>query len=190
VTARERPKADEFLSREEPLVAGRVKLRGKVDRVEVGRDCFAVVDYKTGRGVARIEDIREGLSLQLPVYLYAVEELLEKETGASLAPAAGLYYQLREPVKIQLGLGSGEFRGRAFEASAGSRQMMKTTKDLRAVIGAAIEKVNQYVEDIALGKFPLTSPEKVEKVCSNCEFKAICRIQTVRYVEPTSSEDA
>jgi ATP-dependent helicase/nuclease subunit B len=190
VTARERPKADEFLSREGPLVAGRVKLRGKVDRVEVGKDCFTVVDYKTGRGVARIEDIREGLSLQLPVYLYAVEELLEKEIGASLAPAAGLYYQLREPVKIQLGLGSGEFRGKAFEASTGSRQMMKTTKDLRAVIAAAIEKINQYVDDIALGKFPLTSPEKVEKVCSNCEFKAICRIQTVRYVEHTNSEDA
>ena len=41
--------ADRILSREEPVTFGGARLRGRIDRVEIGDGFFAVMDYKTGK---------------------------------------------------------------------------------------------------------------------------------------------
>ncbi len=182
-------KADRLLSTDEPVLAGNVKLRGKVDRVEVSPGVFTVVDYKTGKDVAKIDDIRQGISLQLPLYLHVIEQLLERTLHSTFYPAAGSYYLLRHPVKMQLGFGNVEYNGTAFEASRRSPQLLQSDEEMKAFIAEAIERVAVYVDNISHGKFPLTTPDKVEKVCTYCEYKTICRIQTVEHVRMPDPEE-
>ena len=104
---------DPKLSTPAPVRIGEVNLRGRIDRVDLAATCFAVIDYKTGSAVPTLAEIRSGASLQLPLYLRAAEQLLDRE-GDAPAPAAGLYYRLRDPVELQLALGSGRYNGVAF----------------------------------------------------------------------------
>ncbi|RPH35205.1 hypothetical protein EHM92_06605, partial [bacterium] len=67
---------DPRLSTPATIKVGDVNLRGRVDRVDVGEDCFTVTDYKTGSLLPTLAEIRSGASLQLPLYLRAVENLL------------------------------------------------------------------------------------------------------------------
>ncbi|MBI4534787.1 MAG: exodeoxyribonuclease V subunit gamma, partial [Ignavibacteriae bacterium] len=180
---------DPELSVEEPLVAGNVKLRGKVDRVELGEGVFTIIDYKTGKTLPKFDDLRKGLSLQLPIYLYAVEKLLQDRLQRNPRPAGGLYYQLREAVHLRLGLGSAEYNKSAFDFPPRLNQMLESDDALREILNEAIDWANLYVCDIAEGKFPLTSPDKVSKVCTICDFNTVCRIQTVQRVESQHREE-
>ena len=180
--------SDSALSQPQPVTAGKVRLRGKVDRIDVGEDFFTIIDYKTGAAIASMREIREGWSLQLPVYLYAVEALLRASTGASLDPAAGLYYRLRDPVELKVGIGDGRYRETAFD-SGRTERVVSDGNALREVIESAVAIVNGFVDQMAGGKFPLTSPENIPRICSYCEFKTICRIQAVRHVRPGEQDE-
>lgn len=179
---------DPVLSRSAPVRAGEILLRGKVDRVETGDGFFTVVDYKTGRSLPTSEEIRTGVSLQLPLYLFAVGQLLQEAGLGAMAPAAGLYCQLREPIRTRTVLGNAEYRDRAFAARAGSPSLVPDRDRMDDVLRRSIDAARQCVEGIARGEFPLTDPENSEKVCTYCQYKAICRIQTVRYVRSQEKE--
>ncbi len=130
-----------------------------------------------------MEEIRRGLSLQLPLYLHAVEQLLERQLHKKLAPAAGLYYQLRDSVAVKFGIASGEHRNEAFEAGPRTtRNILESDMHLRALIEEAISLINGHVRNMAAGVFPLTTPDKMDEVCGFCNFKTICRVQSVHQV--------
>ncbi len=80
---------DRQLSRDEPAEVGSLRLRGKVDRVELGDGFFTIIDYKTGEIRASLEDIRRGVSLQLPLYLLAMRSILADAQNRELYPAPG-----------------------------------------------------------------------------------------------------
>jgi ATP-dependent helicase/nuclease subunit B len=183
-----RRKSDPVLSYDEPLRFGTVRMRGKIDRIEIGPSEFGIVDYKTGKALASRKEIDEGISLQLPVYLHAVETLLREKTNQPLEPAGGIYYQLRSPVARKLGLGAKEYNMKAFAAGATSGGLVDNIAALRTVIQQAIDTVNDYAENISKGNFPLTTPDKIDRVCTYCDYKKICRIQTTRFVETPKSE--
>lgn len=169
-----RQTSDPDLRWDDPILAENVKLRGKVDRIDVGAGVFSIVDYKTGN-TPRWMEIEKGLSLQLPVYLYVVERILSTRLDKPFQPGAALYYKLLE-AKEELAIGNGEFRDEAFR-SRKSIRVMENAEALRSVIDVAIQFVNQYVNDISRGSFPLTTPDKVEQVCRWCDFQRVCRIQ-------------
>lgn len=169
--------SDPLIRHDEVISAGNVQLRGKVDRIEVGESAFTIVDYKTGMSTPKLEDIALGVSLQLPLYLYAVEEILSEKVGGPLTPAAGVYYRLQD-AKDDLGLGNAEFKNKAFRLKTHSNQLLKNDEELRRVVDQAIQFVNSYVDGISKGDFRLTTPEKAEKVCRHCDFQRVCRIQT------------
>jgi ATP-dependent helicase/DNAse subunit B len=183
-----RRKSDPVLSYEEPLRFGTVRMRGKIDRIEIGPSEFGIVDYKTGKTLVSRKEIDEGISLQLPVYLHAVETLLREKKNQALEPAGGIYYQLRSPVGRKLGLGSKEYNKKAFVAGPTSGGLVEDMSALRTIIGQAIDIVNGYVENISKGIFPLTTPDKIDRVCTYCDYKKICRIQTTRFVETPKAE--
>ncbi len=69
------------------LLSNSISLRGKIDRMDVNQDGhFVIYDYKSGIA-ANNKEIKEGLQLQLPLYLLVIEALLgydlEKAIGAS-----------------------------------------------------------------------------------------------------------
>lgn len=175
-------RTDARLSTEEPIVAGTVRLKGKIDRVETDQDFFAVVDYKTGSQLPTPADIRAGLSLQLPLYLYTIECLL----NGARRPAGAVYYQLRDPIGFKLGLGTGQCRD---EFQLGRRSKVLDDDELRGLISQAIDYINGYVDGIVAGDFPLTTSNKIDSVCTYCDYKKICRIQTVRHLTAPKPEE-
>ncbi len=177
---------DSQLASAEPITAGSVKLRGKVDRVEVSDDAFTIVDYKTGSVIPKLDDIREGISLQLPIYLYTIEKLLAEKLGRDVQPAAGLYYQLRNTIDMKTGVGSLRFKDDlGLKLKSG---FLPSDSDLRNMIEDSIAYVNGYVERISHGNFPLTTHDRIDKVCTYCDYKSICRIQSVRRVQSANRE--
>lgn len=177
--------ADPSLQIEEPVAAGDVRLRGKIDRIDVGEKSFRIIDYKTG---ARLPDRREidlGLSLQLPVYLRAMEQILAAKHSGDRAGAAGIYYWLKEPVEQKLGIGSAEHLEEAFYARK-QQQLVETDEDLKKIVDQAIRFVNDYVDRIAHGEFPV-EPKLPEKVCPYCSFGAVCRIRSLKLNDPVAA---
>ncbi|HUI10067.1 MAG TPA: PD-(D/E)XK nuclease family protein [Bacteroidota bacterium] len=188
-TPGERGRSDGLLSGGEPVELGKARLRGKIDRVEKGEGCFTVVDYKTGRDLPTVSDIRRGLSLQLPVYLLAAGELLEGAGDRNLAPAGGLYYRLRDPVELKPALVAEEFRGRAFSPTSQTKQKVAGAEEVREVIRETARVAGGILDGIAGGHFPLTSPELVQKLCGHCGYRTSCRIQSLKHVTSASAED-
>ena len=181
--------ADRLLSRPEPVSLGGARLRGRIDRVDTGDGVFAVMDYKTGRDVPGLGDIREGLSLQLPAYIFAAGELLNAAGRGDLVPAGGFYYRLRDEVGLKPALVADSFRGRAFAAGSRSRQVVRDEREIDEIIGETGRFVGKILEGITGGRFPLTRPELVRKLCGHCGFRTVCRIQSLKHVTPESPEE-
>ena len=182
--------SDTLLSQDEPILFGGVRLRGKIDRVELGDGIFAVVDYKTGSVVPALNDIRGGLSLQLPLYLHAVEHLLEASGRPGMIPAGGLYYRLRSQVDLSPGVVVEKYRGRAFPKGSRTKQKVEDERELREIIGGAEKTVRQISERIAMGEFPLATLKLVPEVCPVCPYKTVCRIQIQKHVSPVAQEES
>jgi ATP-dependent helicase/DNAse subunit B len=180
--------ADPYLSQDDPVKVGSLRLRGKVDRVELGEDFFTVVDYKTGEVRAKLDDIRRGVSLQLPLYMLAIQSILAGTLKRELQPAAGLYYQLKTPIRIVPGLAAARYSKRAFPHSSRSNQILKNAEEFDALLRATVAMAEEFVLGIRTGRFPLTSPENIEDVCSYCDFRSACRIQTARHVALVTPE--
>ncbi|MDP2208615.1 MAG: exodeoxyribonuclease V subunit gamma [Bacteroidota bacterium] len=167
---------DPELSKKEPVLVGNIKVRGKIDRVEVGNEFFSVVDYKTGSKFDDFADIESGLALQLPIYLFAVEKILS-EQNKQLKPAAATYYSLKIPVTEKIALANSELKNKAFIHTRKQASVLDNETELRRIIGKSITYVNEYVGSIAKGEFPITTQEKMPKACEYCSFDMICRKQ-------------
>jgi ATP-dependent helicase/DNAse subunit B len=191
---------DPHLGSREAIKVGEVSLSGKIDRVELGDGMFIIGDYKTGRTAPKLNDILEGRSLQLLLYIAAVEQLLQqqspsipsvKESLESIKGVGGVYYILQEESKAELGIGDKEYNKRAFQAPSQNRQLVPNrwydigdTEDdsefdaLRCIVDETIKYANEYVRSIAEGDFQLTPHDKT-KVCRYCSFKRICRVGVI-----------
>jgi ATP-dependent helicase/nuclease subunit B len=172
-----RKRTDPLLYQKAAISANDVHLRGKVDRVEIGKNTFTIIDYKTGATVAKRKDIELGISLQLPLYLYAVERIIAEQLGRDLKGVAGIYYKLKSPVTEDLGIGSEEHFGSAFNVGKRSKQITANDEELKTVIDQSIRYVNEYVDKISKGEFPVT-PKVPEKTCTYCDFQTVCRIKS------------
>lgn len=151
---------------------GETKFRGKIDRVDVNHSekRFRVVDYKLGGKKPSTEDLYNGLSLQLPLYMYAAKKLIQAQLNKDYEPAGSEIYSLkyqeekfgRQPVKLS------RKRTTAEEEVALNEELIKF----------CLEAVEKYVAAIQEGKFHLSTLEDREsKVCQYCSFRAVCRVQ-------------
>ena len=191
--------ADPQLGSTEAITVGEVSLSGRIDRIELGNGMFVIGDYKTGSNTPKLNDILEGRSLQLPLYVAVVEQLLRQQSAPiqgfeedfePIQGVGGVYYVLQEESGVQLGIGDKEYNGKAFPVSRGGQllpnsrfQIGETQTDsdsdvIGAIVNVAVEHANQYVRSIAAGEFQLTSHDKT-KVCRYCSFKRICRVGVV-----------
>ena len=191
--------ADSQLGSTEAITVGEVALSGRIDRIELGNGMFVIGDYKTGSTTPKLNDILEGRSLQLPLYIAVVDQLLKQQSSSIqgleedlelVQGVGGIYYILQEESGVQLGIGDKEYNGKAFPVSRGGQllpnsrfQIGETQTDsdsdvIGAIVDVAVEHANQYVRSIADGDFQLTSHDKT-KVCRYCAFKQICRVGVV-----------
>ncbi|MBT8380296.1 MAG: exodeoxyribonuclease V subunit gamma [Ignavibacteria bacterium] len=153
-----------------------VKLRGKIDRVDVNDSdkTLKVVDYKLSGTKPTIEDLKTGLSLQLPLYLYASKELISAYFKDDYKPAGAQIFSLKYSEKdfgIRLVNLYKKGKNDSLENKIeNAEEMIKICKSM----------VSTYVKAISEGKFNLSLLDNREsKICRYCDFKKICRIQEI-----------
>ncbi|MEG8946334.1 PD-(D/E)XK nuclease family protein [Rosettibacter firmus] len=159
--------ADNELSTLEPIKIDQLKLRGKIDRIELSNNdnSFNIVDYKLSGDKPKTRELKHGISLQLPVYLYAASELLKDKYGYNFTPNEMIIYSLKyseeEFGKQKISLG----RSKEFQS-------------MQELIDNTILHIKNYVTSISKGRFNLSPHDDREKIiCRYCQFKPICRIQ-------------
>ncbi len=165
---------DKSLIASEFKVAG-VKVRGKIDRVDLNENSgtVKVIDYKLSGKKPAGKDITNGLSLQLPLYMYAAVELIKTQMNKNYEPFGSAIYSLKY---------SREEFGQTLIKTIRSRNPSaeKIIENSKEMIEICINAIKEYTSQITEGRFNLSTLEDREnKVCRYCEFKSICRIQEV-----------
>lgn len=159
---------DKRLSRQEPINIGGIKLRGKMDRIEINQEenTFNVVDYKLSGNKPSARDILDGLSLQLPVYLQAAQELLQYKYNPGTMNIYSLKYSDKDFGKQRVKL---------------SRKKNEDLTELnQKLLDNNQEKIILFRQGIEHGRFNLTTLEDSEKkVCRYCSFQSICRVKEI-----------
>lgn len=160
--------ADDELTTTEAINVEGIKLRGKIDRIEFNDadSSFNIVDYKLSGSKPTYNDLKNGISLQLPIYLYAAAQLLSKKLDRPISPNEMFIYSLKysqeEFGKNKVGL------GRTKDAKFNS---------VEELIQNSLDHIKEYVKKISEGKFNLSTLEDREnKVCRFCQFRLVCRI--------------
>ena len=177
------------------LMDGKVRLKGKIDRVDIGEEYFRVLDYKTGKTDASEKALFAGVKLQL--YLYAAA-VMEKYKGQEEKIPAGLYYlpisnkfekeedkggalaegktlAEKEAVLAQdkkfFDNGKSEFIPLTFDAE---KQKFKNGCDretIKSYIDYAVKACDLAVRRLNEG---VIKPSPYENACEYCEYATLC----------------
>jgi ATP-dependent helicase/DNAse subunit B len=178
-------------SKDEPLELNRstfvgdetIKISGQIDRVDQARDNTLVAyDYKLSTGSTR-DDIQTGRSLQIPIYLEALERLVLPDHPI----AGGGYYVIR---------GGNERRNKGLHRAAAIKYTGINTRvgavmsddEWRQIRGEAIRKVWDFLDKMRAGTF-LVNPSEKEKTCRFCDFAAVCRYDRYRIERKKRSKE-
>ncbi len=139
---------------------GRVRLRGRIDRVDRivsgGRTKALVIDYKTGSLPSPATDV------QLPVYIRAAEQL------GDLPVAGGAFH----------GIGP-KPRQRYLAETTFERGKVKTHDDYAEQLAAAEKNIHAAIAGIAAGAFGLATDGK-PCPATYCPYRRICGHSPVR----------
>ena len=151
-----------------------VKLAGKIDRIDLTDDNeFVVVDYKTGSGVPRRGELRAGVSLQLPVYIFAVEQ------GKNWKPLGGRYYQVHSLDKVKADSVLLRNAYRHLTATKGG----VNEEDYEEILEIARQSIFSYARAIRAGRFPPMSHRLHPWCQKGCQFSDICRVDHARMTD-------
>ncbi|MGA7721224.1 MAG: PD-(D/E)XK nuclease family protein [Ignavibacteriaceae bacterium] len=156
-----------------------VSVVGKIDRIDIdkGKKKFKVIDYKLSGKKPSVTDLQQGISLQLPLYLYAARQLINIQLGN--------VNNVNEPVGAEiysLKFSDKEFGSQLVKllpprAKYNEEQLIESYKEM---IDICLDAIKKYVDAISKGNFNLSTLEDREnKVCKFCSFRAICRIQDI-----------
>lgn len=174
--ARDPGSTDKPLELTRPTFVGdeTIKVSGQIDRVDVANDDTVIAyDYKLSTG-SSTDDIRSGRSLQLPIYLEALERLLLPNQPI----AGGGYYVIR---------GGNERRNKGLHR-ASALEYSKIRANVNAVLSDdewqkirrdVIAKIWDFLDHIRAGQFDVNPAEK-KKTCRFCDFAAVCRYDRYR----------
>jgi ATP-dependent helicase/nuclease subunit B len=156
------------------FVVSGVNVRGKIDRIDLNNETgsYKVVDYKLSGAKPNEEDLTTGLSLQLPLYMFAAKELIKAQLGEEFSPAGSEIYSLK--------FNKDNFGRIPIFPSSGRKKYSPEEKTIinEEIILICIDAIEKYTKFIAEGKFNLTTlKDRENKVCRYCHFKYICRIE-------------
>ncbi|HEU4509906.1 MAG TPA: PD-(D/E)XK nuclease family protein [Pyrinomonadaceae bacterium] len=163
-------------SKEEPLELSRetfvgdekIKISGQIDRVDVARDDTIVAyDYKLSTGASR-SDIVSGRSLQLPIYLEALERLILPDHPI----AGGGYYVIRG---AQDRRNKGLYRASQLDyLRLRAKNSVFTDEDWRNIRAQVIKRIWEFLDGMRAGRF-IVDPSERQKTCRFCDYDPLCR---------------
>jgi ATP-dependent helicase/nuclease subunit B len=156
------------------IMAGPLKVRGKIDRIDLNHNdrTFKVVDYKLGGKKPSTFELLNGISLQLPLYMFAAKEIIKSQTQKDFAPAGAEIYSLKYK--------EGDFGKFPINISDKQLPHEKGTSVYDELINITLAAIEKYVNQISQGKYNLSALKDREKiVCRYCGFRPVCRIQEI-----------
>lgn len=151
-----------------------MKISGQIDRVDIASDDTLIAyDYKLSTGSTK-EDIKSGRSLQLPIYLEALERLILPEHQI----AGGGYYVIRGGNDRR---NKGLHRASLVGYSGISNRVLGVMSDdeWQQIRDDVIAKIWDFLDHMRAGKFGVNPSEK-QKTCRFCDFAAVCRYDRYR----------
>jgi ATP-dependent helicase/nuclease subunit B len=151
-----------------------IKISGQIDRVDVARDQTLIAyDYKLSTGSSQ-EDIKSGRSLQLPIYLEALEKLILPDHQI----AGGGYYVIRGGNDRR---NKGLHRASALRYSGISNRVSSVLSDeeWKQIRADVMARIWDFLDQMRAGKFTVDPSEK-QKTCRFCDFAAVCRYDRYR----------
>ncbi len=177
------------------LCGGKVKMTGKIDRIDESEKYFRIMDYKTASASAKTENLFNGKKLQLYLYASAITEVTQgkkelagvyympvnddyrEENAKDPSLAIGATLDERESVEQQdkeiFETNSSEFLPVGIEKTGEMKIDGLTSKqELSARVKYAKAMAEQAVEQMTSGVI-VPSPCD-ERVCTYCEFLAFC----------------
>ena len=178
------------------LNGGKVRLTGKIDRIDYNEGFYRVIDYKTGSASAAEDMLFAGVKLQLYLYGAAVDRVLSKEgkqlAGLYYAPINDKYQKESEKLKhLSVGKTSDNIDAlvtmdKNIIANASSKIVpVKINKngsiakgcatpvdDIKKLMDYAVAMCDQAVELLNSGYIKATPFG--EKTCESCAYKAFC----------------
>jgi ATP-dependent helicase/nuclease subunit B len=151
-----------------------IKLSGKIDRIDKDDEGRAIViDYKTGKGKnAGIKEMYEGTSLQLPVYIAAVNQLLSNNQ-----PVGGVYYQIHDAdhCKRIAAISDSIAAPGLIKRGHGKLPNSSYPIELSELIESSIDHVFSHLNNMTRGFFNHTKYPENEGCQTYCAFRRICR---------------
>lgn len=146
--------------------SGDILLSGRIDRIDTdpAKKIFTVMDYKTGK-CDSMAQIREGESIQIPLYLMAVNSLLYPD----YKPAGGLLVGLKD------------FKPSGFVVEGGGEEelMTKNYRLSEDALGQLKQdltvKIAGIVKNIQEGFFE--PKPKQDSLCRTCDYRNICHYE-------------
>ena len=183
------------------LLDGKVKLKGKIDRVDESKEYFRILDYKTGKADSSEKSLFAGVKLQL--YLYA-KAVMDKYNNGDQKLPAGLYYlpvsnkfenvddktsvlatgktlgeqcAITEQDKTFFESGKSNFADISLDEKTGKIKNAIDKDTLLKYIDYAVKISEKAVERLSQGVI-LASP--YENVCEYCQFSALCGVHNAQ----------
>lgn len=171
------------------LLNGKVKLSGKIDRVDTYKDYCRIIDYKTGSADDSEKSLFSGTRLQL--YLYAAAITDKKLAGAYYIPVTDAFKKTDEK-KSSLALGktlsdpesliaqdksiaeTGESDFIPVSTEKGKLKNVYDERTMRAFVDYALKISENAARELDDGVI-VASP--FGDVCEYCEFRALCRAE-------------
>ena len=145
-----------------------ILIQGRVDRIDVSHDgsSFLIVDYKTGKSIESIrKKIEDGLHLQIPLYIAAVQKLLLPHASA----LGGLLFAVMKGEKTS-GMLKKEHNEKSFSLSSRSRALI-SEEEWEDLLETSFKYTRDYVTAIRNGNFSHLTSEP----CKYCTFAQACR---------------
>ncbi len=164
------------LAQVQNIKAGEVYVRGKIDRIDLNfeEEKYKVIDYKLSGSKPANDDLTGGISLQLPLYLFAAKEMIKAQLNKDFAPASAEIYSLKFDDKD---FGSHRVSQYRLSSNTPDQKLIDYNEEL---INICLKTIEKYVKLISTGIFNLsTLKDRENKVCRYCGFRSICRIQEV-----------
>jgi len=151
----------------------KLKLRCRIDRVDATPDGrFVVLDYKTGASTPSVSSIENGVALQLPRFIQAVENAMPDLKGIG-----GAYYGVRSENEIDHKCIFGDSEhGDELKPYFGERRKYKDA--FAEIIRQSNGYIASYLKGMRAGRF---NPNKGPAKCPRgCEYAARCRVDPSR----------
>jgi len=152
----------------------KMKVSGQIDRVDVARDNTLIAyDYKLSTGSSK-DDIKSGRSLQLPIYLEALERLILPDRQI----AGGGYYVIRGGNDRR---NKGLHRATLLDYSGIGKKVGGVIGDdeWQQIRNDVLLKIWDFLDHMRAGEFGVNPSEK-QKTCRFCDFAAVCRYDRYR----------